>query len=58
MEAIGMEIPVNGSMPIEKKYEPNPENHQLYMQCFEKFERVYNLVKTEFVRPEELTVEL
>ncbi|MEO6729846.1 MAG: gluconokinase [Ferruginibacter sp.] len=47
MEALG--TPAVEIKPTGKKYEPDPANHRIYLQCFEKFERVYGLVKGEFV---------
>lgn len=31
-------------------YKPNAANHQVYMERFEKFERLYELLKNEFVK--------
>lgn len=55
---IGMEAmkiaPELVKMPEGKRYEPDAANHLVYLRCFQKFERVYALVKSEFVRPAEL----
>ncbi len=32
-----------------EKYHPNIENHRIYLQHFQKFERIYGLVESEFV---------
>lgn len=48
MEALG--LPINTlQIPEGKKYEPDPATHLTYLQSFQKFERIYNLVKGEFV---------
>lgn len=36
-------------VPISKTYEPNIENHEVYMKTFEIYERLYLKLKDEFV---------
>ncbi len=55
MEALEFEVPESSLMTDGKKYEPSPEYHQLYLQGFQKFERLYELLKSEFVNSREIT---
>lgn len=50
MESLGT-TPAMAPKKTMKKHEPNPDNHRMYLNCFDKFERVYGLVKSKFVRP-------
>ncbi|MEO7766404.1 MAG: FGGY-family carbohydrate kinase, partial [Ferruginibacter sp.] len=50
LEAMGI-LPETTPKTAGKKYEPCTGNHHKYIGCFEKFERVYGLVKSEFVNP-------
>lgn len=53
MEALGKGIPVEASIASGKKYEPDQDTHLLYLRYFEKFERISNLLKSEFIWAEE-----
>lgn len=55
MEALG--IPAVEIKSSRKKYAPNQAHHETYLQCFEKFERIYGLVKGEFVSTDEVVSE-
>ena len=48
MEALGLQVNTTQT-PAGKRYEPDPATHLIYLQSFQKFERIYNLVKGEFV---------
>lgn len=54
MEAMGIEKKWT-SMSSER-YEPNALQHQTYLQHFQKFERIYELLKKEMGREEPLAV--
>ncbi|HEY4148272.1 MAG TPA: FGGY-family carbohydrate kinase, partial [Chitinophagaceae bacterium] len=47
MDALGR-TPVQNSKPLSL-YKPNAEQHALYARQFKKFERLYELLKNEFI---------
>jgi gluconokinase len=47
MTALG--IPVTDEMVINKKYFPDAANHSIYARGFLKFQRIYELLKDEFI---------
>ena len=44
-EALGIEY--SFSKPVSSEYQPIPLHHQMYSKCFEKFERIYEILKEE-----------
>lgn len=56
MEATRM-LPQHALTTTGKTYEPCPDKHIIYSACFQKFERLYDLVKSEFVSPTALATE-
>lgn len=46
-EAMNMDVSLSQKFP--KEFTPNPENHQVYKKQFNKFENLYELLKTQMV---------
>ena len=46
-----LDLPVVIEPSVISEYEPDAEHHLLYLQQYQKFDRIYKLLKNEFSSP-------